>query len=219
MGGIESDIRHHQVLPRHGHNRLAFPEIEHPVRRVMRRIAWLNYLFVFALVFLTACQPPGPRALLDGDRLIREGKYAEAIPKLQKATQLLPTNAQAWNYLGLAFQYAGKPTEAARAYQQSITLDRNMPAVRFNLGTLYLEQNQINEAINELTTATVLDRGNFQAWLSLGKAQLRARRVDDAERSLVEVLRADPKNVEALNYEGVVQLHRRKARDANMYFN
>ena len=51
---------------------------------------WINYLILLALAFLTACEPPGPRALLDGERLIREGKYPEAITKLQKATNLLP---------------------------------------------------------------------------------------------------------------------------------
>ncbi|HEY6228681.1 MAG TPA: tetratricopeptide repeat protein [Verrucomicrobiae bacterium] len=185
----------------------------------MRRLRWRNYLFVFGLAFLTACRPPGPRALLDGDRLIREGKYPQAITKLQKATQLLPANAQAWNHLGLAYQYAGQPNEAVRAYQQAITVDRNLAAVRFNLGTLYLEQNRVNDAINELTTATVLEPGSLAAWVNLGKAQLRARRVDEAERSFVTVLRADPKNVEALNYYGVTLLHRRKASDARAYFN
>jgi tetratricopeptide (TPR) repeat protein len=185
----------------------------------MRRLRWSNYFLIFAVAFLTACGPPGPRALLDGDRLIREGKFPQAIVKLQKATQLLPANAQAWNHLGLAYQYGGQPNEAVRAYQQAITLDRNLPAVRFNLGTLYLEQNRVNEAINELTTATVLEPGSQTAWLNLGKAQLRARRVDEAERSFVTVLRADPKNVEALNYYGVTLLHRRKASEARAYFN
>src|SRR5438034_1241041 len=127
----------------------------------MRRLRWMNYLAVLAVVFLTACRPPGPRALLDGDRLIREGKYPEAIAKLQTATKLLPNNAQAWNHLGLAYQYAGQPAEALRAYQQAITVDRNLAPVRFNVGTLHLEQGRLNEAINELTTATVLDPGSI----------------------------------------------------------
>jgi tetratricopeptide (TPR) repeat protein len=185
----------------------------------MRRLRWMKYLFLAAVIFLTACQPPGPRALLDGERLIRDGKYPEAIVKLQKATNLLPKNAQAWNHLGLAYQYAGKPDEALKAYQEAVKLDRNLAPVRYNLGILHLEQGRLNEAINELTTCTVLDRSNVSAQVNLAKAWLRARRVEEADQALREALKLEPKNVEALNYYGVTLLHRRKASDARDYFN
>ena len=185
----------------------------------MRRLRWTHYLFLAAVIFLTGCQPPGPKALLDGERLIREGKYPEAIARLQKATGLLPKNAQAWNHLGLAYQYGGKPEEALKAYAQAIALDRNLAAVRFNVGILNLELGRLNDAINELTTCTVLEPGNTAAQVALGKAWLRAKRVEEAERAFVTVLRADRNNVEALNYYGVALLHRRKASDARAYFN
>lgn len=46
------------------------------------------------LVVLAACTPPGPRALLDGERLLNEGKFNEAIAPLTEATVLLPRNAR-----------------------------------------------------------------------------------------------------------------------------
>src|SRR5438034_5207096 len=69
---------------------------------IRNRSQLLFSLLVIAFC-LTACGPPGPRALLRGERLIRDGKYDKAIQKLQQATQLLPRNAQAWNYLGVAY--------------------------------------------------------------------------------------------------------------------
>src|SRR4051812_3726028 len=42
-------------------------------RRVMRRRRAGNYFLILLIGFLTACKEPGPRALLDGDRLMREG--------------------------------------------------------------------------------------------------------------------------------------------------
>src|SRR5947207_2071335 len=53
------------------------------------------------LFALSGCTPAGPGALLAGKRLVEQGKYPQAISKLKTATSLLPTNAQAWNYLGL----------------------------------------------------------------------------------------------------------------------
>src|SRR5437868_5602063 len=69
--------------------------------------AWCLVLFTF-----TGCTPPGPGALLAGQRLVEQGKYPQAVKKLKTATSLLPTNAQAWNYMGLAYHYAGQAAEA-----------------------------------------------------------------------------------------------------------
>ena len=64
---------------------------------------------VLLLALLAGCTPSGPRALLEGKRLIDEGKYPQAIEKLKTATSLLGgTNALAWNYLGVAYQHAGE---------------------------------------------------------------------------------------------------------------
>src|SRR5437899_2211710 len=60
-------------------------------------------VFLAAGSFLVyGCRPPGPTALLQGERAIREGNLEVAVEQLQKATRLLPKNAQAWNHLGLA---------------------------------------------------------------------------------------------------------------------
>src|SRR5690348_16609652 len=83
---------------------------------------------------LVACTPAGPRALLNGERLIRDGKYAQAITRLETATKLLPGNAQAFNHLGLAYHKAGQPAAALKAYEQARRCDPNLTSVHFNLG-------------------------------------------------------------------------------------
>ena len=92
--------------------------------------------FLCALVsslFLCGCAETGPHALFEGERLINEGKYTEAAVKLQKAVELLPRNAQAWNHLALAYHYAGKAADAATAYKHALELDRNLAVVHLNL--------------------------------------------------------------------------------------
>ncbi|MDB6037316.1 MAG: Tetratricopeptide 2 repeat protein [Verrucomicrobiales bacterium] len=178
-------------------------------------------LFTTMLLSVTAfmgCQPPGPRALLQGERLIGEEKFTQAIEKLKIATQLLPQNAQAWNHLGLAYYGAGQTDDAIRSYQQAIALDRNLSVARFNLGLLYLEQNRNPEAISELTTYTALQPNSTEGWLHLATAQLRIRRFDDAEKTFVRVQKLEPKNPEMLDGLGVIQLQRKRPRDAFNYF-
>ena len=62
----------------------------------------LLLLSALVIALMAGCTPPGPRALLQGKRLLDEGKYAAAVEKFKVAASLMQTNAQAWNYLGLA---------------------------------------------------------------------------------------------------------------------
>src|SRR4051794_22595208 len=99
---------------------------------------------LLALVaFLAACTPAGPRLLLEGDLLLREKRYAQAAVKFEEAVRRLPTNAQAWNHLGLAYHYTGQRAAALKAYEQSRRCDPNLVPVRFNLGCLALEQSDL----------------------------------------------------------------------------
>lgn len=186
----------------------------------MRRASHPYYLaLALSAILLVGCQPPGPKALLEGDRLIAEGKYEEAIPKLRRAAELLPGNPMAWNFLALAYHHADQPDQALVAYQQAVALDRNSPAIRFNLGLLHLEQGRTAEAISELTTCTVLDQNSAAAWLHLGKAHLLRKSIDEAQKALETARKLEAKNPETLNYLGVVELHRRRTRDAISFFN
>ena len=40
---------------------------------------------LLALVWLSGCMPPGPRELWQGQRLIEQGNYAQALEKLRTA--------------------------------------------------------------------------------------------------------------------------------------
>lgn len=169
---------------------------------------------VGGLLLLAGCAPSGPEALLDGERLIREGKFPEAVDKLKLAAQILPANAQAWNHLGLAHHGNRQPVEAAQAYRQALQRNPNLPPVHYNLGLLALEQNDLATAINELTTFTVLERGAPDGWFHLGTAQWRAGQIDAAEQSFQNVLRIEPGRVDAQNNLGVIQAHRRRVRES-----
>jgi tetratricopeptide (TPR) repeat protein len=181
---------------------------------------------LLALLVLVGCSPPGRRNLLLGERLIQEGRPAEAIEPLQAAVALLATNApacaQAWNYLGLAYHYANRPSEAAQAYQNALTKDFNLVVVRFNRGCLFLEQGNLPGALNELTTYTTHFPKDALGWTKLGTAQMRARMLEPAERSYQRVLELSPSPPEAataLNNLGLCLAVRRRPNDAFKYFN
>lgn len=167
---------------------------------------------------LAGCTPPGPRALLEGRRLLEAGKYQQAVDKLLVATSLLTSNGPAWNHLGLAYHRTGQFSNAAVAYQQAVALDRNLLEARYNLGSLWLEQNRLDAAKNELTAYT-LRRGNIvEGWLKLGTVQFRLRELAAAERSFREALRINAQHPEAFNGLGLVQAQRNRPREAVQFF-
>lgn len=185
--------------------------------RCCRRVAGLLGLWV--CFFILGCSPPGPRALLEGKRLLDEGKYPEAVEALKRATVLLPKNALAPNYLGLAYHAAQQPEEAVKAYRMALTLDHKLAAVRYNLGCLYLEQGNTPAAIEELRSFTLLQPGAVDGWLKLGAALAQARRLEEAERSFRTALDLRVRDPVALNGLGLIQMQRRRFQEALNHFN
>lgn len=167
------------------------------------------------LLALTSCTPPGPRALLEGERLMKEARYGEAIEQLRKATSLLKDNAQAWNYLGLACHQAGLPREADEAYRKAVSLNPNLASARFNLGCLWLEANRPADAALQFGSYVMLEPQKLEGRLYLGVAQLRAGRSDEAEKAFRGLLAAQPGQADALNGLALAQLQRNRARDAS----
>jgi tetratricopeptide (TPR) repeat protein len=175
-------------------------------------------LFLAAVTLFTGCGPPGPRALFKGKKLLDQGKYAEAVEQLKLATALLNTNAQAWNYLGLAYHHAVQPAQAERAYQRALTLDHDLSEAHYNLGCLWLSENKLEGAKTELTAYTLRRGNSLDGFLKLGTAQLRARELAAAEKSFSDALKLNPQSAEALTGVGLVRVQRQRTDEAAAWF-
>lgn len=182
-------------------------------------LAAVRLLPLALLLALTACMPPGPRALLTGERLIKEGKYEAAIAPLTEATLQLPRNAQAWNHLGLASHQAGRANEALRAYRKALDVDVNLAPARFNLGCLLIEINQPDAAATEFAAYTIIQPKAVDGWLKRARAEFLARHFDAAEKSYKAALALNPKQPEVWNTLGIVQLYRSRVSDSFLAFN
>ena len=174
-------------------------------------------IFAFALI-LAGCTPAGPRALFKGKKYLDQGDYANAVSELQQATTLLATNANVWNYYGVALQRAGQADDAANAYKHALELDRDLVEAHFNLGSLWLEQNRPDLARTEFTAYTLRRNNDPAGWLKLGMAQLKLGGTDPAERSFSAVLLLKPKDPEAYNGLGLARIQAGAPREAAKFF-
>jgi Flp pilus assembly protein TadD len=67
-----------------------------------------------------------------GINVAQRGLWREAIYRWQKATELDPTYAAAYNDLAIAYEHEGQLDKARKAYEKAIELDPNNSQVRQN---------------------------------------------------------------------------------------
>jgi Flp pilus assembly protein TadD len=178
------------------------------------RVTRLALSLLGVALLVAACSPTGPGALLAGKKSLESGQTEAAIASLQTAVRLMPTNATAWNYLGVAYHQAGQWTNAATAYAQALRFNRDLIEVRFNLGCLHLEQNNPEAAAVELFAYTARQPNDAAGWCKLGLAQQRGANLSEAEKSFREALHCDAESVEALNGLGMIFAQRNRLREA-----
>jgi tetratricopeptide (TPR) repeat protein len=173
-------------------------------------------LLLLLTVVLAGCRPHGVEALRQGDEALRAGQHAKAIELLEQAVTDLPSEARAWNFLGLAYRAAGRDHEALKAHLRALERNRSFPDAWFNVGLLHFEQGNWLEAERALRTylGAEASRTNAVAWRTLGLAQLESNQLDLAERSLATATQLAPRDAEAWNGVGLIQVGRRRFRDA-----
>lgn len=182
---------------------------------------------VLLMGFLAGCGEPGPNAVQKGDRLIREGKHAQAVEVLGEATLHLPNEARVWNLLGLAHHGNGDHDKAIQAYEKALQLDRDLAVTRYNLGSALFEQGKFAPAAEQFTTFTRLSPQSVEGWLKLGTSQMRhASQLSGAEKGRwIESARKNfenslgiAKTAEAHNSLGLLEVQRNRPREALSHF-
>ncbi len=71
-----------------------------------------------------------------GTDALEAGDTAEAIAHLERAAVLVPHASEVQNHLGIAYQAAGRPEDARRAYRRALDLDCDNGAAQHNLDQL-----------------------------------------------------------------------------------
>ena len=67
-----------------------------------------------------------------GIRVAQNGLWKEARYRWEKAVELDPSYAQAWNNLAIAYEHEGKFDEARKAYEKALELDPKNALIRQN---------------------------------------------------------------------------------------
>jgi Tfp pilus assembly protein PilF len=96
-----------------------------------------------ALVVMVALTAFAPSAYADarstaksqvefGIKVAQNGLWKEATYRWEKAVEIDPTYAAAWNNLAIGYEHEGKFEEARQAYDKAVTLDPKNLLIRQN---------------------------------------------------------------------------------------
>jgi Tfp pilus assembly protein PilF len=67
-----------------------------------------------------------------GIKVAQNGLWKEATYRWQKAVEIDPTYAEAWNNLAIGYEHEGRFEDADKAYQQALKLSPKNVAIRQN---------------------------------------------------------------------------------------
>jgi len=117
-----------------------------------------------------------------GGAYVVAGRHKEAVPLLEAARDAEPGNAMVWINLGAA--YLGNPLlatdeqqiRAIEAFEQALELDPAAPSVHYNLGLIFIDQDEPDLALAAFRQAVETDPMDRDARLWI-------RRLEDREPS------------------------------------
>ena len=84
------------------------------------------------------------------EEAFKAGKYAAAIPLLEKVVARDPKNADAWNRLGFSNRKLGKYPAALADYEKALSINPDHLGANEYLGELYLETGDMPKAEERL---------------------------------------------------------------------
>lgn len=141
-------------------------------------------------------------------------RYPDALVAFQKASELEPNNARAYNWIGRAHYHLGPPEKAITAYKHAIALSQASIDPFFGLGILYVAQVGDYEA--GLTAFQHglehhPEEGFVRAFI--GSTYARMGRFDAAIASLQQTIECQPDNAFAYSWLSIIYLYQKRYDD------
>ena len=132
------------------------------------------------------------------------GDHAHAITEYERAVEISPGYAKAYNSMGLALEKLGRGDEAMTAYLTAAEVDSGLASVRNNIGNLLLKRGEVAEARAWFEEAIALDQYTEQAHMNLALVLASDGDLERAEYHLKCAVTAAPEFKEAWDALGRV---------------
>ncbi|MFL5330005.1 MAG: protein kinase domain-containing protein [Gemmataceae bacterium] len=129
---------------------------------------------------------------LAGTAAMARGRYHEAIPPLEEATNREPQQFWAWFNLGVAYMGAGRDASAEGCFNAAIALEPDHPMAHFNRGLTRLNRGLNVAAEIDFSSALRLKVDFKDAYSNRAMALTGLSRFSEAEADLTKNIELDP---------------------------
>jgi TonB family protein len=129
-----------------------------------------------------------------GLRAYRLREYDASRQLLERAVQMKPDDATAWNNLGRALAALGELEKAQKAYEQQIAINPKDQYTYNNLGLLFEREGLWERAVESLRKQIEVHPGDSYAVANLPRALMHTARWAEAEQAAAAAARAQPGN-------------------------
>jgi len=153
-----------------------------------------------------------------GNSLHAAGELAGARAAFERAVDMEPGMAEAWNNLALVLGKLGLEREAMAALDRAVEANPGLSAARTNLGSLMSRYSALDEAEAMLRQAVKLDPSSIDARNNYGAVLMRQRRFAEAEAEFRRVLAEQPGQASAQLNLGLLKLTKGKLEEGWPYY-
>ena len=124
----------------------------------------------------------------------KEGDIDKAINDFEKAIDLDPKHAEAYNNVGVAYSMKGHYENAISCYEKSLFLNPKDAGVYINRGNLHRNRGDIDKALSDYQRVFELDEENIEAYNNRGIAYIKKGDIDKAINDFEKAIDLDPEN-------------------------
>lgn len=133
------------------------------------------------------------------DALIEAGLIRQAIPHLEAAAAIRPTEGEAFGRLADTYNRLSDLDRAERFYAEAIARDSQNPAYHLGRGRIFQRMRQWEMALAEFNIALQQQPENPEILTDAARALRSLGRIEEARQRLQRALKAAPESEEARN--------------------
>jgi len=162
--------------------------------------------------------PEAKKEFAAGQKAVNDDDFAGAIPHLQKAVEIYPKYAEAYQILGVAQLQTNQVPQAELSLAKAVEIEDRMPRAQYLLGVLYAMTNRLSLAEKPLTRFAELDPQNPDAHFELARLCFALKRFSDAEMHARKSIELKENNAGIYIVLGYSLLRQGKGNDAKQAF-
>jgi tetratricopeptide (TPR) repeat protein len=159
-------------------------------------------LFLANSVMQRPSLSPESKIPANGDDLLLQGRYEEALEAFNKSLDPNSPSAEAWYHKGVALGMLGNHVEAAVAFDQAIKMRPSFEEAWNAKGEALRYQGKYNEALDAYNKSLALNSSFAGAWYNKGLVLMELGNSPEAIKAFDNATAIDPTFKEAWNAKG-----------------